>query len=90
MYGKCLDITKNNTIWKYENEIFICPTKWKTKKYHTVGTVPNSNKYHIVGTVPDSNKYHTVGTVPNSNRKLIETETKIDTHITQIDDHSLT
>ena len=54
---------------------------WKTKKYHTVGTVINSDgktkKYHTVGTVINSDgktkKYHTVRTVINSDGKTKNT-----------------
>jgi hypothetical protein len=40
----------------------------KTKKYHTVGTVPKTKKYHTVGTVPKTKKCHTVGTVPKTKK----------------------
>jgi hypothetical protein len=56
--------------------------KTKTRKYHTVGTVPISNKkkiYQTDGTVPISNKkkiYQTDGTVPISNKKKHTTLTE--------------
>ena len=55
----------------------------KTKKYHTVGTVPKTKKYHTVGTVPKTKKYHTVGTVPKSYIKIVERDT-IDTPYIEI------
>ena len=36
--------------------------KWKTKIYHTVGTIPTSRKTKI---------YHTVGTIPKSRETKI-------------------
>jgi hypothetical protein len=60
----------------------------KTKKYHTVGTVPKTKKYHTVGTVPKTKKYHTVGTVPKSYIKIVERD-KIDTLTQKLHDRSL-
>ena len=56
----------------YKYFYFTLLIMWKTKQYHTVGTIPKSNRktkqYHTVGTIPKSNRktkqYHTVGTVP--------------------------
>jgi hypothetical protein len=36
----------------------------KTKKYHTVGTIPKSTR--------KAKKYHTVGTIPKSDIKIVE------------------
>jgi hypothetical protein len=65
----------------------------KSKKYHTVGTVPkNTTLSEQFQKIPhcrnSSKKYHTVGTVPKSNSKIVE-RGKINNLSTQIHDLSL-
>jgi hypothetical protein len=43
--------------------------KLKTKKYHTVGLVPNPNRTKL-----RTKKYHTVGLVPYPNRNKLKTK----------------
>ena len=53
----------------YTSTCLYIRNKLKTKKYHTVGLVPNPNRNKL-----KTKKNHTVGLVPNPNRNNVKTK----------------